>query len=144
MNSLSEGIKLLCTPKGVPDPREKNTPIELESARIHIPQDEPTHVTTNGYTKIPHGVWALRISASQKLVLVALLRFNPCFPTVSILIKMTGLSRRAVWRCLRGLQASGIITRHQATGVGRSKITSSIFRPLTAREVELLVSTNDP
>lgn len=64
-----------------------------------------------GYTRIPNKViWSKILSKNEKLVLIAIMSFNPRFPSYSVLMEITGIQRRNnISEAIKGLVSKNIL-----------------------------------
>lgn len=88
--------------------------------------------------------WTTQAAPTAKLVLLALADFADesgyCWPRVSVLVGMTGLSERAVRTAITALTAAGLLITDRAVGRGNSSryILSINLDPEKVREMQVL------
>jgi hypothetical protein len=75
--------------------------------------------TKTNYTKIPNAIIeSTKLSAYDKIVLITLCRFDPCFPSYRKLMKLTGLSMGQIWKSLKKLKEKCLVTPYK---IGKQK-----------------------
>ena len=88
--------------------------------------------------------WTTQAAPTAKLVLLALADFADesgyCWPRVSVLVEMTGLSERAVRTAITALTAAGLLITDRAVGRGNSSryVLSINLDPEKVREMQVL------
>jgi len=72
------------------------------------------HYSSFMFTKIPNAfIESKNFNPMEKLVLLVLARYNPCFPSFTKISEMTGLSRSSVSRAIKSLKRRDAITQYK-------------------------------
>lgn len=89
------------------------------------------------FTRIPNRlIESTQLNVYDKIVYLALAKFNPSFPSYTKIMELTGLSRGRVWKSLRRLEETKVIERYKR---GKLIVYLFAFYEYTAEEMDGLL-----